>query len=304
MKKPDGYSNIPPIRYIQQLLYDKNQNFQAVVIGDVGTGKSSSSIRIAEKINKDFDPEEDIVFNTIEFLEGLVNNKWDRGDAIVWDEVGESMNKRESMTVLNRTVNSIARTYRRRNYAVIMNLPDFHTLDKEIKKNIDCLIKTMHMNRAKKYVKTKWKFLQFNSEYQKIYFKRPQIKLGEDRVPKIIDGIKIKKPSETTWKKYEEMRDKFQEELDQKNLQRAKQKLGIDQKKKDKEPTKKDKIKSEMKEIMEEADYNNPKEIPTNELKQLAGKYDTTKTYVRQIRSEITLKQLNQKEKEKETANT
>ncbi len=266
------YHQNPLIKYIQKQINERNQNFQAVIIGDPGTGKSSSSIKLAQQITKnEFNPKEDIVFDGEQFLEGIANHKWKQGDAIVFDEVGETMNTRESMTIINRAINSVARTYRRQNLAIIMNLPSFGTLDKEIRKLLDALIETKHINRQNKYVKCKFLFLQYNNRNDKIYYKRPKIKDKNGIIHKQ-DYIKIGKPDPNIWKAYENLRDKFQHKINQHNLKRIKTKLGKTTKK-NKEPTKKEQIKDELE--------KNPKA----DVKTLANKYDVSRQYVYNIRA-------------------
>ena len=70
----------------------KNRNLIALFIGDTGSGKSLSSIRLAERVDPNFSVDR-IVFTVKEFLD-LVNSGLPAGSVIVFDDAGLGINAR------------------------------------------------------------------------------------------------------------------------------------------------------------------------------------------------------------------
>ena len=70
----------------------KNRNVIALFIGDTGSGKSLSSIRLAERVDPSFNVDR-IVFTVQEFV-SLVNSGLSPGSVIIFDDAGLGINAR------------------------------------------------------------------------------------------------------------------------------------------------------------------------------------------------------------------
>lgn len=263
----------PIIRWIQKRLYKQNKNWLAIMTGATGSGKSWSSLKLAETIDPGFDPKK-IIMESTEFLENLKEDNWGQGDCIVWDEAGTSLGSKEYMTVLNRSIEDILETFRRRNIAVIFTVPSQKNIDKDVRRLLHAYMETRNIDYINERVKIKLQKMQYNPKLDKIYYHSPKIRTPNKPVPLKISSLYIGKPSKDLIRAYEAKRDKYQKKLTEERLNRVLEKKDDgESKEKEKERTKKDKIKEEL--------IKNPNRDP----KDLAMEYDTTPGYVREIRS-------------------
>ena len=79
------------LRWIRNRI-KKNRNLIALFIGDTGSGKSLSSIRLAETVDPNFNVDR-IVFTVKDFL-ALVNSGLPPGSVIIFDDAGLGINAR------------------------------------------------------------------------------------------------------------------------------------------------------------------------------------------------------------------
>lgn len=247
IKFKDVRSKFPLVRWVQKKLYLKNKNWLSMIVGATGSGKSWSAISLAEKIDPNFD-ENNIVFKPIEFMKQLTSGDWGQGSCVVFDEIGVNMSQKEFMTVTNRLMENVFETFRRRNISVIFTVPSQRNVDKDLRRLLHTLIHTQRIDPAKKRVACKWLKMQYNPRYDKIYYKYPKVLTDKSVVfPEKVKQTWIGKPSDDIIDKYESKREVFQKEMEEDTLEQIKKTLGKGSSKKDKKPSKKDRIKKMLK---------------------------------------------------------
>lgn len=275
-KYKDIKSKFPLIRWVQKRLYKENKNWLSVITGETGSGKSWSALKIASEIDPDFD-ESKVILDSVKFMESLVDKNWKQGDCVVWDEAGVSLSSKDYMTIINKAVEDILETFRRKNIAVIFTVPSQHNLDKDVRRLLHTYLQTKTINYAWERVNLKWLRMDYNPKMDKIYYHYPKAKLKDKKLPVKMKNVWIGKPDEDLIQAYENKRDKYQEKLQERRLDKIRNTINKSKKKKEKNkgPSKKDKIIKEK------------KENPDKKHKKIAEKFDTSKAYVDNVISGI-----------------
>lgn len=268
-KIKDVQSGFPLIRWVQKRLYKENKNWLSVMTGETGSGKSWSALRIAKEIDPNFDVSK-VVLDPVSFMESLVDKKWKQGDCVVWDEAGASLSSKEYMTVVNRAVEDILETFRRKNIAVIFTVPSQKNIDKDVRRLLHSYLQTKTINYAWERVNIKWLRMDYNPKMDKIYYHYHKVEKEKSELPKKIKNVWIGKPDKDLLESYENKRDNYQEDIQKKRLKKIERTIKKSKDKK-KRVTKKEKIKRSVK---EKDDIS---------IENLAEEFDTSKKYVRQI---------------------
>lgn len=111
-------------------MYKKNQNWIAVVVGAVGSGKTYYALRCAyEMMGNNFDPFHHLIFTIEEFMEKLNNNDFKKGEVIVFEEAGVNISSKDWQSRANKNINFVLQTCRHRNFSIIFTLPMYKFLD-------------------------------------------------------------------------------------------------------------------------------------------------------------------------------
>lgn len=119
------------IDYIRGRLWKYDLNYLLSVIGAPGTGKSNASIWLAEQIDDDFGIHK-IFYEPIDFV-NYVRNDAEKGDCVIFEEVGVSAFSRNFYDIINKSLVYIMETVRYKNFCCIMNLPSLLMLDSAIR---------------------------------------------------------------------------------------------------------------------------------------------------------------------------
>lgn len=207
IKEEKKFSDDPIIRYIQKRLWRRNQNWLMAICGATGSGKSFSALRIASEIDPNFSVEHVIFFP--KDLMTLLGQPLPKGTAIVYDEAGVSYSAREWQTLSNRLINYVMQTFRERNLALIMTVPDSSFLDVQIRKLFHMIALTQKIHRTIDEVELKPFFITNYPLAGKIYTTYP-IMYGNK-----ITRWYIKKPNAKLVHAYREKKETFFEWLRQ-----------------------------------------------------------------------------------------
>ena len=137
-------------------------NTNIFVVGLSGTGKSSTSIRLAELIteSRESKPQMFIVDSLLDFLRAL--KFCNEGDIIIIEEVGVLFPSRRSMASENVSINKIMDTCRKRLLTIISNAPLWKLIDSHMKSMGNILIETLRISKKQGVVISKFFRLQTN----------------------------------------------------------------------------------------------------------------------------------------------
>lgn len=119
------------LQWIQRRIA-KNRNLIALFIGDTGSGKSLSSIRLAERIDSGFNVDR-IVFTVKEFLD-LVNAGLPPGSVIVFDDAGLGINARLWQEMSARVFGMLTQGFRYKQIITFITVPDESFIERQSRK--------------------------------------------------------------------------------------------------------------------------------------------------------------------------
>lgn len=188
----------------------KNKNFLGLIVGGTGSGKSYSSLRIAELLDPGFTVKR-VVFTAKEFMEVLESGTLYKGAVIIFDEAGVGIPAREWYNVMNKSMNYVLQTFRNLNIIVLFTTPDLSFIDSQSRKVLHGYFQTETINHTEKQVIIKPYFIQNDPKGGKTYYKfLPVIHKGESFT---IDRMRVSLPSKEIINEYENKKREYTKKL-------------------------------------------------------------------------------------------
>ncbi len=192
---PDVIRNSPdPKIYgkIWRLLHQKNRMFSCVIVGKPGRGKSWLSIAMAEmldrtKVSGPRLKQENITFGEKEFSE-VVRKKHKPGTFIIVDDAGISLYSREALKKEVILLSKIFQTVRYKNLGIILTLPSWAMLDKNIRRLTDAYIEVLDPDLSSHESVYKFQWVEASPLGDVIYRKYPR----ETKMVETMNDIKYK----------------------------------------------------------------------------------------------------------------
>lgn len=155
--------------FIHKIVEKLNQgkDVNVVMCGEKGNGKSMGALRLAELIQNelnvmqgDFNPETNLIYDTLEYLEIMKDIELPAYDArdddinpnreiMIVDEAGVQLNKSDYHTEMNDAFSDMLDIQRKANCLVIYALPIAGDLDVRIKNDIDFVVEFIDVGVAK-----------------------------------------------------------------------------------------------------------------------------------------------------------
>jgi len=190
-----------------------NQHYMAALVGPEGSGKSWTSLKIAELIDPTFDADR-VMFDPHEFMTQLTAWKdagETRGKMIVVDEAGVGIGSRSWYDKDQIQLNKVLQVIRSENMGMLFTLPRLSELDSQTRGRLRAMIKMDDMKPGK-YADVKYlRWFPARDERSKIYRKYPIV--GKGARAKKVRRLRFGPPSEELVEAYEARKDVFQKQL-------------------------------------------------------------------------------------------
>ena len=184
---------------------EQNKNALIAVVGETGSGKSYSALRLAELIDDDFNVSGKVCFRPIEFVKAVQRAR--KGAAIVFDEAGVGIPAREWWSIQNRLLDYVIQTFRFKNLCVIFTMPNLNFIDEHARLLFHYVLETQFIDyEAESVVLKPFKIMSY-SRAKKTYLVYPRIKNV------VIRRLLVSKPSERVIKEYEAKKERYLSEL-------------------------------------------------------------------------------------------
>jgi predicted Zn-ribbon and HTH transcriptional regulator len=148
------------ISRIRKQVDDKENSFQAMVLGMSGTGKSFSGIRLCEMLDPNFDVSR-IIFTPQDFMK-LINSDIAPGSAILADEIGSWLSSRDWQTTQNKLMSIVLETYRYRRLIVVWTVPHARMVDRNLRDMCHVIVETIAVDRKNDKCLAKFKYHKTN----------------------------------------------------------------------------------------------------------------------------------------------
>ena len=181
----------------------KNRNLIALFIGDTGSGKSLSSIRLAERVDPNFNVDR-IVFTVDDFL-ALVNSGLPPGSVIVFDDAGLGINARLWQEMSARVFGMLTQGFRYKQILTFITVPDETFIERQSRKLVHIRFEATDVQGL-----MKMKLLSrntFDPEHPMAKF--PRIHRGISEI--VVKMVKFRLPSDDLREKYEVKKKEYME---------------------------------------------------------------------------------------------
>jgi len=146
---------------IYRNIHSKRQHFSLVVVGKPGSGKSYLSIYIAWLFYPEIDVRKSVVYSAGELAQ-LVSENLPKGFPIIIDDAGLTVGSVDAMTKEVKSIGKILQSIRSRNLVIIVNLPNFFLLAKNVRTLIDYYAEPTKVNREQEICHAKFRILKIN----------------------------------------------------------------------------------------------------------------------------------------------
>ena len=181
----------------------KNRNLIALFIGDTGSGKSLSSIRLAERVDPNFSADR-IVFTVKDFLD-LVNSGLPAGSVIVFDDAGLGINARLWQEMSARVFGMLTQGFRYKQILTFITVPDETFIERQSRKLVHIRFESTDVQGM-----MKMKLLSRNTfDPEHPLGKFPRIHRGISEI--IVKMVKFHLPSDDLREKYEAKKKEYME---------------------------------------------------------------------------------------------
>jgi hypothetical protein len=202
------------ISRIKDRLLVKNKNWLCVVVGDTGSGKSYSAISLGCEISGE--ERVFVVLTPKEFLELLNSGKLKKGDTIIADEFGVSMNSRDWYSIQNKLLGAVLQTFRNLNVAVIFTTPNLDFIDSMARKLFHCLMITQQIDYDRSVSYLKPYDIVVNQMFGKTFYNFPVFTIDKQYYK--MKYIGLSKPSVEMCERYEKMKNDYTKKLNAESL--------------------------------------------------------------------------------------
>lgn len=200
------------VRYIKNRIA-QNKNFLGFISGQTGSGKSWSSISIAEQLDPEFKVNR-IVFSGLELMRLINSGELKKGSVIVFEEAGIGLSNKNWQSTINKMLNFLIQTFRHKNFILIFNSPFMDFVDASTRKLFHAEFITCGIDRNKGTCKLKPRTIQYNGRQNKFYYKMLRVITDKGVIP--IAHWNVEKPSKSLIEAYEDKKTEFTTELNQK----------------------------------------------------------------------------------------
>jgi ABC-type oligopeptide transport system ATPase subunit len=190
-----------------------NKNWLAVIVGETGSGKSYSAMKLAELLDPTFNISR-VVFTPKGFIKLLNKGKLRKGNIIIFDECGVGLSSRNWYNTINKVIGYILQTFRHRNLGVIFTSPDISFVDVQARKLFHTYFETLKIDYEKGLVATKVFRIQTNPRFNKSYFKRYRLESKGGKYA--LKTLYISMPSKELIRSYEAKKRRYTKKLGQK----------------------------------------------------------------------------------------
>jgi hypothetical protein len=188
----------------------RNEHWMCAIVGEEGMGKSYTSLRIGELIDRSFSAE-NVFFRPDPMLQRLRDDEYSTGDVWVLDEAGVALGNRTWQDTGQVKLNQALQLIRSHNVGFVFTLPRLQELDKQARGRLQNVYHIQSKNDGK-YVRGRWwkssvDRMGMSGSNRDIWWDLPKIGTNE------IESVDFAPPSEEIVKPYEEQKTEFQDEV-------------------------------------------------------------------------------------------
>jgi hypothetical protein len=207
--QPDVIKNCFLYRHMWNNVHERDLNATFVIVGVPGRGKSTLGLKIGE----DFDPTFNVdrvcysVVDMVRLLAKKGDEKLKPGSVILFDEIVNEQGgySRTALSKHNQVMNFVVANMRARRIVLIICLPKFTQLDKDIREvGLTGVFQMLTIDRKRKMAKAKYKWSSVDEMSSNTITPFPRL-VSDDRTKKLkVTAVWFGKPSQALEKAYKQ----------------------------------------------------------------------------------------------------
>ena len=186
---------------IRKRLLEQGKNALILIVGDTGSSKSLSSIRLAMEVDPTFHPGRIAHQKGSDFMRVLNLPELRRGMAVIWDDVGKGLKKRDWYDMVNKAIVDVLQTFRIYGLCVIFNCPDPRLIDSNAIALFHYWGEMIKIDFKTEVAEMKFFEIQINRRTGKMYWKYPRARVGGKI--KTLKPLRLKRPPIAFERQYE-----------------------------------------------------------------------------------------------------
>ena len=169
---PDSWFWVP----CWQRMHARKQQFNAVFIGQCGTGKSYAALKTAHLLDRDernnerFDIDR-VAFSALDFTR-ISKKKWPVGTSILIDDAAFTAYSKDAMTREVKQVSKIFISQRHKRRCILLSIPSLTMLASNVRQTLLCLIHMMRIDETEKVSYARLLRIQLNPRDGLLWYKR------------------------------------------------------------------------------------------------------------------------------------
>lgn len=223
-EKPHG---VWLMRRIWDRINRRNMHFMAAIVGQEGSGKSYTALKIANLVDPSFSADR-VIFDIADLLDVLKNGEHEPGNFYILDEAGVQLGNRTWQDRGQVLANQALQLIRSHNLGLIFTLPRLGELDSQAQGRLQSVVEMVDKVDGE-HVEVKWKLLEPDrmDETGTIYKKYPRRRV-DGRLLKI-NRFKFTPPPDTLTQPYEATKGEFQEQFYEETIEELSDDTGDDE---------------------------------------------------------------------------
>jgi len=213
LEEPYSHVEFQVLRDIWDRLHMTDQHAMICLVGEEGSGKSLTSLRLAQEIDPTFNADR-VIFDVAELLRILNEGEHEPGQAYVLDEAGVSLGRRTWQERSQILANQALQLIRSHNLALFFTVPRMGELDSQTIGRLQAFYEITDKVQDQ-YVRGKWKYLDPDrtDSTGTIYHKKPRIPIDGITTQRRVDYLKFRPPTGDVVKEYKKQKQAHQNEV-------------------------------------------------------------------------------------------
>ena len=218
LSEPFSHIEFRVLREIWNRLHRTDQHAMICLVGEEGSGKSHTSLRLAKEIDPTFNADR-VIFDVGDLLEVLNSGDHEPGQAFVLDEAGVSLGRRTWQERAQVLANQALQLIRSHNLCLFFTLPRLSELDSQTIGRLQAFFEITDKVHNQ-YVRGKWKALDpdRSDSTGTIYHKKPRVEIDGYRTKARVDYLKFRPPSGDFVSEYKARKHAHQQEVYEETL--------------------------------------------------------------------------------------
>ena len=215
--QPDIVNNNFLYRHMWNNVHERDLNATFVIVGVPGRGKSTLGLRIAEDFDQSFTVDR-VCYSVVDMVRLLAKKGTEKlkpGSVILFDEIVNEQGgySRTALSRHNQVMNFVVANMRARRIILIICLPKFTQLDKDIREvGLTGVFQMTHIDRTRNMSKSKFKWSSVDEMSGNNVTPFPRL-VSEDKKKKYkVTALWFGKPSKTLEKAYKVKKFAYMEE--------------------------------------------------------------------------------------------